>query len=159
MSALRRLMWLTVGLCCGSVGLGVYLGQGRQVQAANDRSEDYIICTGAVGVTPRAQTDGVWLLDYRSGKLLGTVIDRSEGKILGWAEVDLTTEFNLAPRQNVHFLMTTGNIARGQAALYLAETTTGKLGIYTLGPKSEGTGFSIRKHDMVMFRQPPGKTS
>src|SRR5438874_2364820 len=43
--------------------------------AANDRFEDYIMCTGAVAVSPKALTDGVWLLDYRSGKLLGTVID------------------------------------------------------------------------------------
>jgi hypothetical protein len=62
-------------------------------------------------------TDGVWLLDYRSGKLLGTLIDRNQGKIVGWAEVDLTSEFGIPPRQNVHFLMTTGNITQGQAAL------------------------------------------
>ena len=47
------------------------------------------MCTGAVAVNPRAPTDGVWLLDYRAGKLLGTVIDRTQGKIVGWAEVDL----------------------------------------------------------------------
>src|SRR5947208_6596410 len=41
----------------------------------------------------RAPTDGVWLLDYRTGKLLGTVIDRTTGKILGWAEGDMLTEF------------------------------------------------------------------
>ena len=85
-----------------------------------------------------APTDGVWLLDYRSGKLLGTVVDRDKGKINGWAEVDLTTEFNLAPRANVHFLMTTGQIAQGQAALYVAETSSGKFGVYTMGPRRTG---------------------
>src|SRR5690242_20458033 len=108
-----RLLWLAVGLLLGGVGMVIYLAAGRSVQAANDRFEDYVLCTGAVAVTPRAPTDGVWLLDYRSGKLLGTVIDRNGGKIIGWAEVDLVTEFAIAPRQNVHFLMTTGNIAQG----------------------------------------------
>src|SRR5262249_20322691 len=105
-------------------------------------------------IQPRAPTDGVWLLDYRSGKLLGTVIDRGLGKIVGFAEVDLLTEFGIAPKQNVHFMMTTGNISQGQAALYVAETTTGKFGVYTMAPRRDGqAGVEIRRHDLVPFRQ------
>jgi len=150
-----RLLWLFTGLVLGVAGTGRYVLPSRQAQAANDRYEDYIMCTGAVGVTPRAPTDGVWLLDYRSGKLLGTVIDRGLGKIIGWAEVDLVNEFGIPPRQNVHFMMTTGHIAQGQAALYVAETTTGKLGVYTMGPRLDGlAGVAIRRHDLVPFRAP-----
>jgi hypothetical protein len=139
----------------GVVGAGLYVVPSRPALAANDRYEDYIICTGAVGVTPRAPTDGIWLLDYRSGKLLGTVVDRSVGKVLGWAEVDLVNEFGIPPRQNVHFMMTTGNIAHGQAALYVAETTTAKFGVYTMGPRLDGQmGVAIRRHDLVPFRAP-----
>jgi hypothetical protein len=123
-------------------------------RATNDRYEDYVICTGPVAVMPKALTDGVWLLDYRTGKLLGTVIDRNTGKIMGWAEVDLVTEFGLTPRQNVHFIMTTGNITAGQAALYIAETNTGKFGVYTMGPRPDGNaGIALRRHDMVLFRK------
>ena len=116
------------------------------------------MATGAVSVNPRVQTDGVWLLDYKAGKLLGTVIDRNQGKIVGWAEVDLVTEFGVQPKQPVHFLMTTGMIAQGQAALYVAETTTGKFGVYTMGPRPDNKGgVVIRRHDLVLFRQPaPG---
>jgi hypothetical protein len=114
------------------------------------------MCTGAVGITPRAPTDGVWLLDYRSGKLLATVVDRSIGKIIGWADLDLVTEFGIQPRQNVHFLMTPGNIAQGQAALYVAETSSGKFGVYTMGPRLDGEpGVTIRRHDLSLFRQAP----
>jgi hypothetical protein len=148
------LLWLVTGVALGIAGAALYLLPGRTARAANDRFEDYIICTGAVGITPRAPTDGIWLLDYRSGKLLGTVVDRSLGKVMGWAEVDLVNEFGLPPRQNVHFLMTTGMIAHGQAALYVAETTTGKFGVYTMGPRLDGqAGVSIRRHDLVPFRQ------
>lgn len=151
-----RFVWLTAGLILGVVLTGLYLGQARTALAANDRFEDYVMCTGAVGTTPRAPTDGVWLLDYRSGRLLGTIVDRSQGKIVGWAELDLVTEFGIPPRQNVHFMMTTGNIAHGQAALYVAETTTGKFGVYTMGPRPDGLpGASIRRHDLVLFRQAP----
>ena len=151
-----RLLWLTAGLLLGAVGAALYFGPARPVQAANDRFEDYILCTGPVGVTPRAPTDGVWLLDYRAGKLLGTVIDRNLGKIIGWADVDLVSEFGLQPRQNAHFMMTTGQIAQGQAALYVAETTTGKFGVFTLGVRPDGLpGFVISRHDMVPFHEPP----
>jgi hypothetical protein len=109
-----------------------------------------------VASNPKAPTDGVWLLDYRAGKLLGTVINRSVGKIVGWAELDLVAEFDLPPRQNVHFLMTTGNFALGQSALYLAETTSGKFGVYTMGVQLDNSpNVYIRRHDLVMFRQKP----
>jgi hypothetical protein len=151
-----RFLWLALGLLLGGVATLLYLAQDHQARAANDRYDDYILCTGAVAVTPKAPTDGVWLLDYRTGKLLGTVIDRNVGKIIGWAEVDLVTEFGIAPRQNVHFMMTTGNIAQGQAALYIAETTTGKIGVYSMGPRADGqAGVLIRRHDVVPFRQSP----
>lgn len=149
-----RLLWLTTGLLLGAMGAWLYFGPGKQAWAGNDRHEDYVLCTGAVGVTPRAPTDGIWLLDYRSGKLLGTVVDRSQGKITGWAEVDLVNEFGIPPRQNVHFVMTTGQIALGQAALYVAETTTGKFAVYTMAPRPDGqVGVAIRRHDLATFRQ------
>lgn len=154
-----RMLWLGLGLFLGVAGAGLYLGQARPVQAANDRYEDYIMCTGTVSCIPGGRshtpspTDGVWLLDYRSGKLLATVVERKVGKILGWAELDLVTEFGIPPRQNVHFLMTTGSVSYNQAALYVAETTTGKFGVYTLGPRTDGSaGIMIRRHDLESFR-------
>jgi hypothetical protein len=156
MNDVGRLIWLTVGLVLGALTVGFFMVQERPAQAANDRFEDYIMCTGPVAVSARTPTDGVWLLDYRSGKLLGTVIDRGQGKLVGWAETDLVQEFGIPPRQNVHFLMTTGNISQGQAALYVAETTTGKFGVYTMGAREDGQpGVMIRRHDLVMFRQAP----
>ena len=146
---LVRVLWLLGGVLIGG---GLVWLQSPPVRAHNDRFEDYVMCTGPVSVMPRALTDGVWLLDYKTGKLLGTVIDRTQGKIVGWAEVDLVTEFNLAPKQDVHFLMTTGSISQGQSALYLAETTTSKFGVYTMSPAPSGQGFTITRHDQVAFR-------
>src|SRR3954452_9631359 len=152
-----RLLWMVVGILLGGVLAGTWLSHRPAAQAANDRYEDYILCTGAVATNLKAPTDGVWLLDYRAGKLLGTLIDRGRGKIIGWAEVDLVTEFGLPPRQNVHFMMTTGMIAQGQAALYVAETTSGKFAVYTMGQRPDGqAGVMIKRHDMVLFRQGKG---
>ncbi len=150
-----RLFWMLAGIALGSLGAAAYFAPGpRAAAGCADRHEDFVICTGSVSTNPRAPTDGVWLLDYRSGKLLGTVIDRDRGKINGWAEVDLVSEFGLAPRANVHFMMATGQISIGQAALYVAETTSGKLGVYTMGPRPDGLpGLVIKRHDMGTFRQ------
>jgi hypothetical protein len=157
MKTLSQLVFLVTGIATGVVGTTLYLGQPRPATAAsNDRYQDTIMATGAVSVNPRIQTDGVWLLDYKAGKLLGTVIDRNQGKIVGWAEVDLRTEFNVAAQQDVHFLMTTGYITQGQSALYLAETSTGQFGVYTMGPGTNGSGIVIRRHDMTRFRQQAG---
>jgi hypothetical protein len=147
---------MLVGMALGALAVAAYvLRAPSAVAGSTDRHEDFVICTGSVATTgARTPTDGVWLLDYRSGKLLGTIIDRDKGKITGWAEVDLVTEFGLAPRANVHFLMTTGQIAHTQAALYVAETTSGKFGVYTMGPRPDGqAGLVIKRHDMVLFRE------
>jgi hypothetical protein len=154
MKASGRLLWLLLGVGLGGLGVALHVSQPRPVWAANDRSEDYILCTGAVAVRPGVQTDGVWLLDYRAGKLLGTLIDRGLGKIIGWAEVDLVSEFGLPPRQNVHFLMTTGMVTDAQAALYVAEVNSGKFGVYTMGMRPDlQRGVVIKRHDLVYFRQ------
>jgi hypothetical protein len=154
MKDVGRFVWLSVGLVLGALIVGFAVSHSKPAQAGNDRYEDYILCTGPIAALLRVPTDGVWLLDYRSGKLLGTVIDRSVGKIIGWAEVDLVAEFGIPPRQNVHFMMTTGQVTNGQAALYVAETQTGKFGVYTMGPRPDGSaGISIRRHDLTLFRQ------
>jgi hypothetical protein len=151
--------WLagTCGVLLGLLGGMIVSNDPRPVLAAsNDRYQDYIMCTGAVSVNAKNPTDGVWMLDYRGGKLLGTVIDRTTGKVSAWAEVDLVSEFSIAPKQDVHFMMTTGTISQGQSALYVSEVSTGKFGVYTMGAGDSGSGIQIRRHDMTTFR--PGKT-
>lgn len=157
MKTTSRLAMMLIGIAAGVSGTLMYVGQPKPVLAAsNDRYGDTIMATGAVSINPRIQTDGVWLLDYKTGKLLGTVIDRNQGKIVGWSEVDLRTEFSIVAQQDVHFMMTTGYITQGQSALYLAETSTGQMGVYTMGPGVNGSGITIRRHDMTRFRQAQG---
>lgn len=150
------------GAVCGlAVGAGVgflaavfYLAEPRPTFASgHDRYQDYVMATGAVGINPRVPMDGVWMLDYRSGKLLGTVIDKTQGKIVGWAEVDLVSEFEVVPKQDVHFMMVTGWVSQGQSALYVAETSTGKFGVYTMAAGPNGTGVVVKRHDLTTFRR------
>ena len=163
MGDLGRLGWLSVGLILGIAGATFgYQSMQNRVLAANDRHEDYVLCTGPVLVNPRVPSDGIWLLDYRTGRLMGTVINHLSGTIAGWAEVDLVKEFDIPPRSDVHFLMTCGVINNGQSALYVAETTTGKFGVYTMGLRPDNqSGMMIQRHSISNFRatQGPGSPS
>lgn len=150
-----RFLWLGIGLALGIVATTGYLRSSRPALAGNDRHEDYILATGPIRLGPNLEADGIWLLDYRAGKLLGTIVDRNLGKVRAWANVDLVQEFNIPPKQNVHFLMTTGAPIQGQTALYLTEINSGKFGVYTMAPTMDGTGaMMIRRHDATLFRRP-----
>lgn len=174
MATKRGMMSLAAGLMLGLLAGWLVFGQGPIVEAAgnSDRNGDFVICTGPIvqnftNTNFGFELDGVWLLDYRSGKLMASAVNRLDGKMQAWTEVDLVKEFGIAPRSNAHFVMTTGLIAKGQAALYLAETSTGKMGIYSMALTDEmtqvglnsavGASMTIRRHDMTNFRGPQAK--
>ena len=153
----KRMLWLIGGVVLGAIGSWMLNASTRPALAAgNDRFEDFVMCTGPVAINATTPTDGIGLLDYKTGRLLASLIDRTLGKIGCWAEVDLVSEFGIQPKQNVHFMMTTGSITNGQAALYIAETSTGRFGVYTMGPRPDGRpGVAVRRHDLTLFRQQP----
>lgn len=156
MKNMGRAVWLCLGLALGVAATIYFRAAPQPVWAGNDRHDDYIITTGPIKLGVNVTADGIWLLDYRAGKLLGTIVDPNLGKIGGWAEVDLVKEFNIPPKQNVHFMMTTGTPIAGNTALYLTEINTGRFGIYTMAPRPDGVaGMLIRKHDGTLFRPPP----
>ena len=168
---LIRRTWLTVSaaMICG-LAVGWFFNSKQPVFAGTvDRYEDFIMATGPVNQSftgnptaanshfLNAELDGVWVLDYKSGKLLASTINRQTGKMIQFGEVDLVKEFEIAPRANVHFMMTTGLVVRGQSVLYLLETSTGKLGVYSMISTESGNAATtdrilIRRHDMMSVR-------
>lgn len=150
-----RMFWLSLGLALGVAGTLIgYHPTAQPALAGTDRTEDYIITTGPMtfGVGPNNTADGVWILDYRAGKLLGTVVESINGKVRPWDQVDLVKEFGIAPKQNVHFMMTTGTTIKGHTPLYLAEINTGRFGVYGMTPRPDGA-VMIRKYDSAIFRR------
>jgi hypothetical protein len=171
----RLWLYLLIGLVSGGVIAALFANQDNQAEAATDHFQDSILCTGAVSSTfvkghpfwnagsqsyhwryDEVPFEGIWFLDADTARLLGTVVDSAAGKIIGWAEVDLTTEFHFPAGQSPHFMMNTGDVDHGVAALYLAETTSGQLGVYTMAPRSDGgPGVQIQRHDKTPFRNLP----
>lgn len=169
---LFRRAWVPVAaaMICG-VAVGWFFNSKQPVYAggSSDRHEDFIMATGPINQSLtanssaatnqflNAELDGLWVLDYKSGKLLATTINRQTGKMVGFGEVDLVREFEIAPRANVHFMMSTGMVVKGQSVLYLIEATTGKLGVYSMLSSESSMGSNserilIRRHDMTNIR-------
>ena len=82
-------------------------------------------------------------------RLISAVMNRPADSYVANSEFSAVGEFEIAPRADVHFMMTTGYITSGQSALYVAETTTGKFGVYTMGPGVNGNGVTIRRHEVL----------
>lgn len=162
----RAFMPVAAALICG-VAVGWFFNSKQPVFAgsSSDRYEDFVMVAGPINQSftnnnnqfLNADLDGIWILDYKSGKLLATTINRQNGKLVAFGEVDLVKEFEIAPRANVHFVMTTGVVVRGQSVLYLVETTTGKMGVYSMLSSESSTGsgserIMVRRHDMTSIR-------
>jgi hypothetical protein len=116
--------------------------------AAADRSGEAIVASGPVLVRydetakgPLA-LDALYFLDYKAGRLLGTVPSyqqtNSSMRVLDtFTERDLVSDFKLdldtGPRPR--FLMTTGQLGpytSGWAPLYVFETTTNQVAVYRM---------------------------
>jgi hypothetical protein len=142
--------------------LGLLLGWGlaslRPVSihaGGGDRSGESIVTTGPIlirydeGNKVQIPLEALYLLDYKGGRLLGTVPSLqgtgTSSRYLGtFAERDLVVDFKLdldhGPRP--HFLMTTGGLgsySAGWAPLYVFETTTSQVAMYRIMQQTIGT--------------------
>ncbi|MCS7017158.1 MAG: hypothetical protein RMJ19_03030 [Gemmatales bacterium] len=149
--------WSIAGSALGGVLLGWWLHaldwHGGSVKAANDRWQEYALATGAIqaGAVGHDQ-DGIWILDGKRGKLYASSVSRLTGKILAWAEVDLLAEFGMRSANEARFLMTTGQVGRGASVLFVAEVTSGRLGVYSMGlAEGYNPGVIVRRHDLANF--------
>ena len=142
--------------------LGLFLGWGLASQrpvsihaGGGDRSGESIVTTGPIlirydeGNKVQIPLEALYLLDYKGGRLLGTVPSLqgtgTSSRYLGaFAERDLVADFKLdldhGPRP--HFLMTTGALgsySAGWAPLYVFETTTSQVAMYRIMQQTVGT--------------------
>ena len=149
---------LVVGLL---LGWGLANIRPTQIRAGGgDRSGDSIVVTGPVlirydeGSKVQIPLEAIYLLDYKSGRLLGTVPSLhgtvGSSRYFGaFAERDLVADFKVDLDNGLrpHFLMTTGALgsySAGWAPLYVFETTTSQLVIYRILQQTVGTTASTR---------------
>ena len=149
---------LTIGLV---VGWGLANHRAPVAKAVGgDRYGDYSLTAGPVETQYNERTktqatqDALYFLDYKRGKLLGTVpVQRSSTTgaqmIDSFIERDLAADFKIDLERGVypHFLMTPGSLGaygEGLAPLYVFETTTRQVAVYKLSIQSMGVKASSK---------------
>jgi hypothetical protein len=156
------------------LGWALAAGRPQALRAhGGDRFDDSVLASGPVyvrynkGTLVQVAQDALYYLDYRAGKLYGTVpsvrqtVGGSNSKLIeGFAERDLVTDFHLDAESGArpHFLMTTGSMANGGggyvegwAPLFVFESTTRQVAVYKIQPQSLGTA-SVPRLDLVELR-------
>jgi hypothetical protein len=155
-----------------TLALGLALGWGLAstrtpalIAHGGDRWDESILSAGPTfiryneGTKVQVAQDALYYLDYRAGKLLGTIptIRMSVGasKVLDtFAERDLVADFklDLDTMARPHFLMTTGSMSTGTggtygdgwAPLFVLETTTRQVAVYKIQQQMVGADSQIR---------------
>ena len=147
-SALMLLVGLALGWVLASVRPPALQATG------GDRSGESILTTGPVqvryndGLKVQMAQDAVYYLDYKTGRLLGTIPSykqvAGETKFLAsFVERDLVADFKIdidhGPRPR--FLMTTGALgfySDGWAPLFVFRATTSQVGVYRIQQQTIG---------------------
>jgi hypothetical protein len=154
-------VWLLTGLVLG-VGIALLL-QGQPAQAtATDHADDFAIATGHV----TADLEAVYLLDFKTGSLLGSVMNKQTGEFQNFYKRELAADFDLKGKAKPKFLMVTGAMqsARAQVpiyhVLYVAELNSGKLAAYAMPYRGEqsvrgGSTAEMMFLHYMSFRQLP----
>ena len=150
--------WMLAGIC---VGLGIALvfhGQ-PSYATATDHADDFAIATGHLTL----EREAVYVLDFKSGSLVGTVMNSQTGQFQAFFKRELAADFGLNARQKAKFIMVTGAMQAATAkvpinhVLYVAELNSGKLGAYIMPYRGEQAGKSTTEELMLggltAFRQ------
>lgn len=165
-----QLATLTAG-----VVLGWALASGKPsalLAHGGDRWDESVLTTGPTfikyheGSKIQVAQDAVYFLDYRAGKLVGTVPSMHQlvggSKVLGgFVERDLAADFKLDLDRGArpHFLMTTGSMGAGAgntygdgwAPLFVFETTTRQVAVYKIQQQMIGASQQVR-FDMLEIK-------
>ena len=133
-----RIFWLTTGLLAGLCIS--YLWPHEPVQAAsNDRDSKFGIMTTPVGIN----VEGVFVLDYLTGRLTGAVLDPNTGKFKHSYLRMVSADFNVDPKATPHYAFVGGRASltgrRGfspaGSVIYVGELTSGRVIAYTFDYK------------------------
>ena len=136
-------VWLLLGVF---VGLGIALV--FQVQpsyaTATDRNDEFAIATGPL--TSDFSIEAVYMLDFKTGHLLGTAMSKQTGQFQAFYKRELTKDFGLKAGQKPKFIMATGLLQVAKArvpiyhVLYVAEVTSGNLAAYYMPYRGDVSG-------------------
>jgi len=135
-----RAAWLGIGIVIGLV-IGVVLPHAPLHATATDRQDTFAIATGVVddGI------EAVYMLDFLTGDLRAAVLNPNTRTFSSTFHRPLGPDLKVEQGKNPRYLMVSGAVDLrgagggqfGNSALYVAELSSGNMGVYTL-PWSQG---------------------
>lgn len=132
----RRIVWLFAGIVAG-IGLASIWPHEPLDAATADRNEKFAVITTPVGL----QTEGVFVLDFLTGRLTGAVLSKTRGGGVGFTNFyyrNVAEDFQVAGNATPNYAVSSGfadipaagGVRWGQSALYVAEMNSGKVAAY-----------------------------
>lgn len=106
-----------------------------------DRDDQFLIITVPVGAAAAGindPMDGVFILDFLTGKLNGAVLNRQTGKYAARYQRDLARDFQVDPNAKPHYAIATGysqmpnqgGVPMASGVLHIAELSSGRVVAY-----------------------------
>ncbi len=135
-------VWLLIGIFVGLGLAGAFQAQ-PSFATATDHTDEFAIATG---VMPSTDVEAVYLLDFKSGLLLGTVMNKQTGTFQAFYKRPLGADFGLKAGQKPKFMMVTGLMTSAKApvpiahVLYVVELNTGKIAAYFMPYRGDVAG-------------------
>lgn len=131
----RRFLWLAVGIICGMC-LTYFWPHEPAFAVATDRDGDRFAITTVP--TLNGNAEGVFVLDFLTGRLQGAVLNSRSGKFTHAYFRNIAADFGLDPTAKPHYVIVSGNVnlpAQGRAqiaegGLYIAEMNSGLVVCY-----------------------------
>jgi hypothetical protein len=130
-----RAAWLCLGVLIGLV-IGAVLPQAPLHAVATDRQDNFAIATGMVD----EGIEAVYMLDFLTGDLRAAVLNPNTRTFSSTFQRNVATDLKVEQGKNPRYLMVTGAVDLrgagggqfGNSALYIAELSTGNMGVFAL---------------------------
>lgn len=166
----RRALWLLTGLLAGLAVAYVWPHERAYANTA-DRDKNFALFTVPVGMSAAGindPMDGIFVLDFLTGRLQGAVMNRQIGKFASLYSRDLSKDFAVDGNTEAHYAVASGygqmtaqqGITMASGVVYIAELNSGKLNAYVFPWLEQGRGpqpVELFLTDSLLWRRPSNR--
>ena len=153
----RRWLWMSIGLAAGLVIAFVWPHE-HAAAVVSDRNDKFAMVTAQFDVTDFVE--GVFVLDFLTGQLRGSVMDPRGGKFSAMFTRNVAADFQVNPNEPGTYAIVSGRTnlpsTRGgrpaTSCIYIAELTSGKVVCYSFPVNARGAA-PLTPIDTFQFRE------
>ena len=158
-----RVMWLGVGLAMG-LCISYFWPHEPALAASNDRDSKFGIMTAPMGI----DVEGVFLLDYLTGRMTGAVLNTRAGKFNHVYVRNVAVDFKVDPKAKPHYAFVAGRasmpgkrgVSPAMSVVYVAELSSGLTVAYGMNYRTTQRRVPVQRFvvlDSFSFREAVAK--